>query len=178
MGAKAGRLKGGLGSASFVTESGLAVGAVMAVNPSGSVLVPGTRTFWAWNLAQGDELGPQTPPTGPIDPMADLFPDPPPLAGGNTTIGVVATNAKLSKAEANRLAIMAQDGMARAIRPCHTPFDGDTMFVLATGAVELPDPRPALLSLLGSMAADCVARAIARGVYQARPLGPWPAYAP
>lgn len=176
LGATAGRLKGGLGSASFVTESGLAVGALMAVNPSGSVLVPGTRSFWAWQLAQGDELGPQAPPPGPIDPAADLFPDPPPLAGANTTIGVVATNAKLSKAEANRLAIMAQDGMARAIRPCHTPFDGDTIFVLATGAVELPEPRPALLSLLGSLAADCVARAIARGVYLAKPLGPWPAY--
>lgn len=181
LGAKAGRLKGGLGSASFVTESGLAVGAVMAVNPSGSVLVPGSRTFWAWHLAQGDEMGPQTPPSGPIDPAADLFPEPPAPnsalgAGANTTIGVVATNARLSKAEANRLAIMAQDGMARAIRPCHTPFDGDTLFVLATGAVALPEPRPAFLSLLGSMAADCVARAIARGVYLAKPLGPWPAY--
>ena len=176
LGATAGRLKGGLGSASFVTESGLAVGAILAVNPSGSVLMPGTRTFWAWNLAQGGELGPQVPPAGAIDPLADLFPDPPPLAGANTTIGVVATNAKLSKAEAGRLAIMAQDGMARAIRPCHTPFDGDTIFALATGAVDLPEPRPALVSLLGSLAADCVARAIARGVYLARPLGPWPAY--
>ena len=181
LGAKAGRLKGGLGTASFVTDGGLAVGAVMAVNPSGSVLIPGTRTFWAWQLAQGDELGVQVPPGGPIDPLADLFPDPPAPesvlgAGANTTIGVVATNARLSKAEAGRLAIMAQDGMARAIRPCHTPFDGDTIFVLATGAVELPEPRPALLSLLGSLAADCVARAIARGVYLAQPLGPWPAY--
>jgi L-aminopeptidase/D-esterase-like protein len=153
----------------------------MAVNPSGSVLIPGTRTFWAWNLAQAGELGDQVPPTGPIDPAADLFPDPPPpnganLAGANTTIGVIATNAKLTKAEANRLAIMAQDGMARAIRPCHTPFDGDTLFALATGAMDLPEPRPALLSLLGTMAADCVARAIARAVYLAESLGAWPAY--
>ena len=146
------------------------------MNPSGSVLIPGSRTFWAWQLAQGDELGPQVAPAGPIDPAADRFPDPPPLAGANTTIGVVATNARLTKAEAGRLAIMAQDGMARAIRPCHTPFDGDTIFVLATGQVELPEPRPALLSLLGSLAADCVARAIARGVYLAQPLGRWPAY--
>jgi L-aminopeptidase/D-esterase-like protein len=71
---------------------------------------------------------------------------------------------------------MAQDGLARAIRPCHTPFDGDSLFVLATGTVALPEPRALWLSVLGSVAADTAARAVARGVYLADALGPWPAY--
>jgi L-aminopeptidase/D-esterase-like protein len=85
-------------------------------------------------------------------------------AGANTTIAIVATDAALTRAEASRIAIMAHDGMARAIRPVHTPFDGDTVFALATGAVDPGDNRPATLAMLGSLAADCLARAIGRAV--------------
>lgn len=176
LGAKAGGLKGGLGSASFVTQDGLQVGALVAVNPLGHTVMPGTSTFWAWDLEVDGELGGQTPPARPVPPGAGLE-LPPVLAGtgaepgANTTIGVVATNARLSRVEAKRIAIMAHDGYARAIRPVHTPFDGDTVFVLATGTVDPPGSRAALLFRLGAMAADCVARAVARGVFEAETLG-------
>jgi L-aminopeptidase/D-esterase-like protein len=94
--------------------------------------------------------------------------------GGHTTIGIVATNAVLTKAEAQRIAIMAQDGLARALRPIHSHVDGDVLFVLATGKVELavaPLDRLMQLMRIGSVAADCVARAVARGVYVAADLG-------
>jgi L-aminopeptidase/D-esterase-like protein len=94
----------------------------------------------------------------------------------NTTLCVVATDAVLTKAQAQRVAIMAQDGFARAIRPVHTPFDGDTVFVLATGKIPLSKMPPIDIARLGMMAADCVARAIARGVYAAESLGVWPGY--
>jgi L-aminopeptidase/D-esterase-like protein len=178
-GAKAGRLKGGLGSASVVSADGLQVGALIAANPRGSLVVPGTTSFWAAPLEQEGELGGQAPlPAGAAGTASDLdLLDPrAPAVAGNTTIGVVATNAVLSKAEARRVAIMAQDGYARAIRPAHTPFDGDTVFVLATGALALPEPRIGALARLGSLAADCVARAAARGVYEAETLGSWTGY--
>lgn len=172
LGAKAGELKGGLGSASAVTGDGLQVGALVAANPLGHVVMPGTSTFWAWDLEAEGELGGQTPPSGPVPPGAGLE-LPPSLAeaGANTTIGVVATNARLTRAEAKRIAIMAHDGYARAIRPVHTPFDGDTVFVLSTGMADPPGSRAALLFRLGSLAADCVARAVARGVFEAETLG-------
>jgi L-aminopeptidase/D-esterase-like protein len=88
----------------------------------------------------------------------------------NTTIAVVATNARLDKGNARRLAIMAQDGLARSIRPVHTPHDGDTVFAVATGTHEIA-PEPHVLGDLGTLAADCLARAVARGVYHAAPLG-------
>ncbi|WP_260601546.1 P1 family peptidase [Pseudomonas aeruginosa] len=90
-------------------------------------------------------------------------------AGANTTLAVVACNARLSTAECKRLAIMAQDGIARAVRPAHLPFDGDSLFAMASGERELVDGqrRQVELSRIGSAAADCVARAIARGVYLA-----------
>jgi len=175
MGASAGSLKGGLGSVSAVDEDGLMVGALIAVNPFGEVVIPGTRTFWSWALEQKDELGGQTPPAS--------LPDSLPLdlrqagmAGTNTTIGVVATNAPLSKAQLQRVAIMAQDGLSRAIRPAHTPFDGDTLFALSTARLEGLAVDPMLVARIGAMAADCVARAIARGVYEAESLGELPAY--
>ena len=89
---------------------------------------------------------------------------------------MVATDAALTKAQARRLAIMAQDGMARALRPVHTPLDGDMVFAAATGARPLADPVIALAEL-GALAADVVARAIARGVYEARAL-PFPGALP
>jgi L-aminopeptidase/D-esterase-like protein len=96
----------------------------------------------------------------------------------NTTIGVVATDAALTVSETRRLAMMAQDGYARAIRPVHTPFDGDVVFALATGSRPLPEDtvRAGLVSMLGALAADTLARAVARGVYEAETLGASPSY--
>jgi L-aminopeptidase/D-esterase-like protein len=176
-GAKAGSLKGGLGSVSTVDGDGLQVGALVAVNSWGEVVMPDSGCFWAWPLEQCGEFGGLKPPrTGAtLDPA--LPPDPSSgQPGANTTIGVVATNAILSKAEAHRVAIMAQDGFARAIRPAHTLFDGDTIFVLATGRHALPEPRPRALARLGAIAADCVIRAVARGVYAAVGLGERPSW--
>ena len=169
-GARAGSLKGGLGSASVVGADGLQVGALVAANSHGETTMPGSSCFWAWPLAlPGDDVGPQRPPAWPLptDPTRAASP----MAGGHTSIGVVATNATLTKAEAQRVAIMAQDGLARAIRPAHTPFDGDTIFVLATERWEPPTPRAATLSRVGGLAADCVARAVMRAVYSAETLG-------
>ena len=171
LGAKAGALKGGLGSVSAVTSDGLQVGALVAVNAVGDTVMPGQSCFWAWPFERDGELGGQVPPQGPVPMDEALIASPLARIGANTTIGVVATNAILDKAEARRIAMMAQDGFARAIRPVHTPFDGDTVFVLATGLRPLAAPREAALSLLGALAADCVARAVARGVYAAESLG-------
>ena len=95
--------------------------------------------------------------------------------GANTTLAVVATNARLDKAEARRVAMMAQDGLARAIRPVHTPYDGDVVFALASGEIALDaleGARPWWLARLGAAAADVVARAIVRGVEAASPGSP------
>ena len=178
-GAKAGRLKGGLGSVSAVDADGLQIGALIAVNAWGDAVMPGSRCFWAWPLEQDGEFGGQKPPAAGValDPAGPLAADAPQgELGANTTIGVVATNAVLSKAEAQRVAIMAQDGFARAIRPAHTPFDGDTIFVLATGCHALPEPRARSLARIGAIAADCVSRAVARGVYAATTLGERPSW--
>lgn len=172
-GAKAGALKGGLGSASVLTADGLQVGALVAANPRGHVVMP-DGCFWAWAHEIAGEFGgrrPQAPV--PIDYGLERLDA---RVAENTTIGVVATNAVLSKSEAQRVAIMAQDGYARAIRPVHTPFDGDTVFVLATGRRPLAEPRPAALARLGALAADTVARAVARGVYEAETLAPFPSW--
>ena len=170
LGATAGPLKGGQGSASYVTE-GFTVGALAVANPLGSTVIPGTRTFWAWMLEQAEELGGQQPP----DAIGDLH-DPPSAAPlQNTTLAVVATDATLTRDQAQRIAIMAQDGLARAIRPVHAPLDGDTVFVLSTGA-RAYDATPEALTYLGGLAADCVARAVMRGVYEAVMLAGVPAY--
>jgi L-aminopeptidase/D-esterase-like protein len=174
LGAKAGRLKGGLGSASAVAPSGATVGALVAANPWGSVVMPGSPCFWAWALEQNGELGGQPrPDTAALD-LADLSDCAPVRIDTNTTIAVVATDASLTKADCRRLAIMAQAGMARAIRPVHTLFDGDTVFALATarrGAVD-----PTALVQLGALAADCLARAVARAVFEARAAGGFASY--
>jgi len=174
LGARAGRLKGGLGSASVVTGDGLQVGAVIAANPVGSVVMPGQATLWSWAMEQGEEMGGQPLPEAGIADALDLAAEG--RIGGHTTIGVVATNLRLDKADARRIAIMAQDGLARAIRPVHTPFDGDTIFVLSTGSFGAPHPDPLALARLGSIAADCVARAIGRAVYEAASLDGMPCY--
>jgi L-aminopeptidase/D-esterase-like protein len=180
LGAKAGNLKGGLGSASAVEPaSGLQVGALVAVNARGYTTMGDMPQFWAWALEQDREFGGLPPPAhGLALPVshsrADLTHDPADAARSdpraNTTIAVVATNARLDKASAKRLAVMAQDGLARSIRPVHTPQDGDTVFAVATGRHELSDD-PLALGELGTLAADCLARAVARGVYNAATLG-------
>mgnify|MGYP002725605446 CR=1 FL=1 len=169
-GAIAGGLKGGLGSASFVFsegESKISVGAIAAVNAMGSVTMPGSPTMWAFPYEQNDELGKQPMPEKNAQIDLDFTFELP--TGKNTTLVTVATDAVLTKSQARRIAIMAQDGLARAIRPIHSPFDGDSVFVLSTGMRELSDPVLGV-SKLGMLAADCVARAIARGVFEAETM--------
>lgn len=180
LGAKAGNLKGGLGSASSIDPAtGLQVGALVAVNARGYTTMGDMPQFWAWPLEHGSEFGGLPPPSRGLSSStfrerADLTHDPADAARrdprGNTTIAVVATNARLDKASAKRLAMMAQDGLVRAIRPVHTPQDGDTVFAIATGLHDLGDD-PLALAELGTLAADCLARAVARGVYHAASLG-------
>ncbi|WP_248747685.1 MULTISPECIES: P1 family peptidase [unclassified Pseudomonas] len=178
-GAMAGVLKGGLGSASLVLGDGWVVAALVVANPIGSVYMPDGETFWAWPWEIAGEFGGVRPgaPMDASDPMPELSR----LdsmgrlqAGANTTLVAVACNARLTTAECKRVAIMAQDGIARAVRPAHLPFDGDTVFAMASGAVELVDGprRQVQIGCLGSAAADCVARAIARGVFEARREAP------
>ncbi|MBI4367420.1 MAG: P1 family peptidase [Deltaproteobacteria bacterium] len=167
LGATTVNLKGGIGSASARTRDGILVGAIAAANAAGSVTVGDGPHFWAAPFEQGGEFGGRGwPPSFPADALALRS------KGGprqSTTLAVIATDARLTKAQAKRLAVMAQTGMARAIYPVHTPLDGDVVFAAATGAKPLPD---ALLSLteLGMVAANVLARAIARGVYEAAAL--------
>lgn len=180
LGARAGALKGGTGSASVVTPGGFIVGALAASNPFGSCVMPGSARFWAAPFEKAGELGDQqsapAPARLPDDPYAESKIGASP--GMNTTIGVVATDAALTVAETRRLAMMAQDGYARAIRPVHTPFDGDVVFALATGSRALPEDnaRAGMVAMLGALAADTLARAVARGVYEAETLGASPSY--
>ncbi len=174
LGARAGRIKGGIGSASLVLADGVTVGAVVAVNSWGSAVRPGCGRFWAADLALPGEIDPQPAvPDTPFDPE-DFSECKAVVAGANTTIAVVATDAGLGKGGCRRLAIMAQDGLARAIRPIHTPFDGDTVFALATGTG--PPAAPAMLLRLGNAAADCLARAVMRALTTAEALGGIPSW--
>jgi L-aminopeptidase/D-esterase-like protein len=172
LGATSGIHKGGTGSASVITADGFTIGAIVIVNSVGSPVIPGTNVLWAFPFEHENEFGGARPPPGfmPVD--AELPPDMKqiPRPGENTTIAVIATDADLTRTELKRLAIMASDGFARAIRPIHTPFDGDTVFALATGNRPLAEPRPYVLMQLGNAAADCLARAIARGVHEAETL--------
>lgn len=173
LGAKAGWLKGGIGSSSLRLASGAMVGALVAVNSWGSVVRPDCGRFWAAELALTGEIPPQpASPESPLDPE-DFSACAPDAAGANTTIAVVATDAPLDKAGCRRLAIMAQDGLAMAIRPAHTPFDGDTVFALSTGEAD-DEVGAADLARLGHAAAGCLARAIMRALVAAEPLGGFP----
>ncbi|WP_372664176.1 P1 family peptidase [Amycolatopsis kentuckyensis] len=163
-GAAVGSLKGGIGSASEVVGE-FTVGAIAALNAAGQAVDPATGRAYA---ADHGDFG-VTWPSRAVDlpsMKSDL----------NTTIGVVAVDAALSKAEARRLAVAAQDGLARAVRPAHTMFDGDTVFALATGARELPEPRPPALDALCSAAARVFARAMVHGLLAATTAGGVPAY--
>lgn len=166
-GAMAGQLKGGLGSASAIGAEGFTVGAIVAVNSYGSVTAPAGRAFWAAPYEIGAEFGGLGAASlrGPPDDWG--LAKGPPTERVNTTIACVATDAAITVVEAKRIAIMAQDGLARAIRPAHTPFDGDVVFALATGRLALPERRMPTIARLGAIAADTLARAVARGVYEA-----------
>ncbi|MBI1205106.1 MAG: peptidase T4 [Rhodopseudomonas sp.] len=170
LGATTVNLKGGIGSASAVTSDGITVGALVAVNAAGSVTVGDTPHFWAAPFEQNREFGGcGLPPSFSAEDLALRSKGGPRQA---TTLAIVATDAKLTKAQCKRLAVMAHTGMARAIYPVHTPLDGDVIFAAAMGNTELPDPIYSL-SELGMTAANVLARAIARGVYEASAL-PFP----
>ncbi|BBX15517.1 hypothetical protein CRI77_23300 [Mycolicibacterium duvalii] len=180
VGARAGVLKGGVGTASVTLESGVTVGALVVVNSAGDVVDPATGL--PWSAAHIEEFALVAPPTDQLVAYADRHGELSPL---NTTIAVVATDAAMSKAACRRVAVAAHDGLARTIRPCHTPLDGDTVFALATGAVEVvPDPTtPAsmspelsLMTEVGAAAADCLARAVLVGVLAAEAAAGIPAY--
>ena len=165
-GAATGLWKGGLGSASCVLDSGITVGALVAVNAVGSVTVGDGPQFWAAPFEMGTEFGglgmaQAAPPQDDPEPKKRL--------GEATTIAIVATDARLTKAEAQRIAVAAHDGMARAIVPSHTLLDGDLVFAAATGRREMGEPLRDLFQI-GHAAASCLARAIARGVYEARAM--------
>lgn len=165
-GAMAGGLKGGTGSASVVTADGYTVGAIVAVNSWGSVIAPGGRTFWAAPYELAGEfggLGSAGLRAGPDEWGSAKRA----AEARNTTIACVATDAILTPAQAKRVAVMAQDGFARAIRPVHAPFDGDVVFAISTGRKPVADDFT--LARLGALAADTLARAIARGVFEAKP---------
>lgn len=165
-GALTGWLKGGLGSASAVLDTGVTVGALVAVNALGSATVGESAHFWAAPWEIGDEFGRLGP--APSYPAAEE-PRPMKRMGEATTIAIVATDAALNQAQAQRMAIAAHDGMARALVPSHTPLDGDLVFAAATGARPLTDPLAETFAL-GHAAASCLARAIARAIHAARPL--------
>lgn len=168
-GAIAGPVKGGLGSCSAVdAESGYTVGALIAVNSIGSPLVPDGSGLWAWPFELDGEFG--TAPPNPVQTGGAYVTKRHRRAGENTTIGVIATDAPLTVAQAERLAIMAHDGLARAIHPIHTPFDGDLLFSLAATDGKTGTVSPDLLMHLGVLTADAVARAVGRGIVAARTL--------
>ena len=177
LGAVAGAYKGGLGTASAVTDNEFTVGALVAVNSVGSPLIPGTHIFWASPFEQGGEFG----NCGLREPLSLDLGLPSDIKGGvragqNTTIGIVATDAALTRVELMRIAIMATDGFAHALRPAHTPFDGDLLFAVSTGKRSIGEPRQFEVMQLGCLAAGCVARAIARGVYEAQSIGELKSY--
>ncbi|MQQ08542.1 peptidase T4 [Epibacterium sp. SM1979] len=179
-GATTASLKGGLGSASLVLDNGVTVAALVAANPMGSVTTAGTHHFWAAPFEIEDEFGGLGP-----DPRAGLGRDldsaklramrkimgSPDAALGeraNTTIAIVATDADLTKAQSQRLAIAAHDGIGRAVVPAHTPMDGDLVFAVSTNTNDSSDGE-AILPDLCHAAALCLSRAIARGIYHAQP---------
>ncbi|PVA09643.1 peptidase T4 [Pelagivirga sediminicola] len=161
-GALTATLKGGLGSASCVLPSGHTVGALVAVNALGSATVDGGPHFWAAPFEMAGEFG----GLGPARTFGDVHLPRTKMGGGSTTIAIVATDAALDQSQCTRMATAAHDGMARALLPSHTPMDGDLVFAASTGA---RDAGGAGTLLLGHAAANCLARAIARAVYLARP---------
>jgi L-aminopeptidase/D-esterase-like protein len=168
-GALTGSMKGGLGSASLVLDNGATVGALVAANPIGSATTPSDRHFWACAFEINGEFGGAGP-----DPASGLGRD---LNSrkmkafferANTTIAIVATDMTLDKAQCQRVATAAHDGIGRAIVPAHMPGDGDAVFALSTGALPMQTPERDLM-MIGHAAALCLSRAIARAVFEATP---------
>jgi len=170
LGATTVNYKGGLGSASAVTPSGVRVAALTAVNAVGSVTIGDGPHFWAASFEVGNEFGGHGMPDTMKPEMLEMRIKGGPAATSieNTTLAVVVTDAILTKAQAQRLAMMAQTGFARAIYPVHAPLDGDIVFAAATGEKPI-DPLVGLTEL-GMVAGNVIARAIARGVYEATAL--------
>jgi len=160
-------LKGGLGSASLILENNFTVGALLAVSSVGSTMVPGGNHFWAAPFELNSEFG-GLGPANKFDNIRISAKREPPFTGESTTIGIIATDAELTKAQATRISTAAHDGIARSIFPSHTPFDGDLIFCVSTGAKALTNPTIDTMNI-GNAAAHCVARAIARAVYYATP---------
>lgn len=167
-GATTANLLGGLGTASQVLPNGITVAAMIAVNAVGSATIGEGPHFWAAPFEIGDEFGGLGYPLPwPHDGAVPRLKGDLPTTGTATTIGVLATDAVLTKAQAKRLAIQAHDGFARALWPSHTPLDGDLIFTLSTGRHRLHDPVLDMVAL-GIVAASITARAIARGVFAAQ----------
>jgi L-aminopeptidase/D-esterase-like protein len=169
-GAMAGALKGGQGTASLVLPRLGTVAALAAVNSFGSVVMPGQRAFWAFAHEIKGEFGGVLPTHGVADPSDWGLAKAAPTGREATTLGLIVTDLALTPAQAKRIAVMAQDGLARAIRPIHAPFDGDVVFTLSSGAIPLPGNPNLALATLGSAAADCLARAVCRAVFEATPV--------
>ena len=170
-GATTSNLKGGLGSASIVLSNGVTVGALVAVNPSGSVVTEGTNSFWASPYEANKEFGGKSFefPNKIFseyfrgdDNRKDSF------SIKNTTIAIVATDLDLSKVELRRVSVAAHDGISRAIVPSHTPYDGDLVFSVSTARIKTKIEQSDIYNI-GHAASICLSRAIARGVYEATP---------
>jgi D-aminopeptidase len=169
VGALTANLKGGLGSASLVIPGGFTVGALVVANPTGSVTMGDSKHFWAAPFEAGGEFGGLGPLAGPMpfEQTARSKRDwVTPIA--NTTIAIVATDADLTKAQLKRLAVAAQDGIARGASPAHTQVDGDLIFSVSTGAKPITTPVLNVLQL-GHAAAACLSRGMARAIYLATP---------
>ncbi|WP_328829859.1 P1 family peptidase [Streptomyces sp. NBC_00252] len=179
-GAVVGQLKGGIGTASIVLESGITVAALVVANAAGSATDPETGVLYG-ELLQGGRVTYPDPEVheaaGQRLTEAAVKNTPPPL---NTTLAVVATDATLTKAQAQKLAGTAHDGIARAVRPVHLLNDGDTVFTLATGTRPLNTQNPLALNEILAAGAETVTRAIVRAVRAAEPVegpgGTWPSY--
>ncbi len=172
LGAKAGALKGGQGSASVVTADGFTIAALACVNSFGSTTMPGSRAFWAHPFEIDGEFGgvrSDGAQSFDLEDWEGAKANPSPRE--NTTIACVAVDAELTPSECKRIAQMAGAGLARAIRPVFAPFDGDVVFALATAARPVAEPRAFTIARFGALAADCLARAVARGVYEAMSVG-------
>ncbi len=179
-GALAGGLQGGVGTASTTLADGIVVGALAVVNAAGQVIDPSTGLPWFH-----ERMTLRRPPTAQRKALVDATRTP--VAPLNTTIGLVATSAALTKPECRKMAGVAHDGLARAIRPVHSMFDGDTIFCLSTGEHTLavgnspglrrPDTRAGVVNALLAAAADCFALACTRAVVEAKSLGGAPSYA-
>ena len=170
-------IKGGLGTASVVLDSGITVAALVAVNSDGSVINPKNGRPWEIDLEINNEF------KAIGNKAVKLPPHPESGPAKNTTIGVIATDAVLTKAQAQKIAQMAHDGMGRAIRPAHTMFDGDTIFCVATGKKDLPEvpgffvaPQAQAVNDLGHAGADCMARAIIHAILSASSLADMTAF--